>query len=240
MCPIIKQPIGNIPMNKSMPSKIKVMLVDDHKLLRDGLASILSHLDDISVVGSVGSGEQAINEVDSLNPDIILMDIMMCGMTGIEATRWIKEQNPTVKIVLVSSEVNQGLVSTGIQVGIDGYLPKDVSKDVLGEAIRSVMNGNSYFAEQIARIVFEEYYEKNRTSIVQANVRNLTNLTSREMEILILIAAGMGNKQISEELLISVKTVETHKAHVFDKLNLKNTAELVKYALRNNLITLDE
>jgi DNA-binding NarL/FixJ family response regulator len=227
-------------MNKSLPNKIKVLLVDDHKLLRDGLASMLSDFDEIEVVGSVSDGEQAINDFPSLNPDVILMDIMMSGMTGIEATRWIKEQNKSIKIILISSEVKKELVTAGIQVGIDGYLPKDVGKDTLIEAIRCVVKGNRFFNQAITSLVFEDFYQKSKTSHAAVKFKNPNDLTAREQEILALVASGKGNKEIAEGLFISVKTVETHKSHILEKLNLKNTAALVKYAIKNNLIALDE
>jgi DNA-binding NarL/FixJ family response regulator len=226
-------------MNQSTSNKIRVLLVDDHKLLREGLASMLNQIDDIVIVGSVSSGEEAINEVPSLSPNVILMDIMMGGMTGIEATRWIKEQNPSVKIILISSEVRKELVTAGIQVGIDGYLPKDVGKATLLEAIRSVMKGNRFFNEAITSLVFEDFYQKNKTTTAKVKFKNPHDLTSREQEILALVASGKGNKQIAEELFISVKTVETHKSHILEKLDLKNTAALVRYAIKNNLITLE-
>jgi len=227
-------------MNKTTPDKIRVLLVDDHKLLREGLASMLNDADDMLVVGSVSSGEQAINDFPALKPDVILMDIMMSGMTGIEATRWIKEQNNAIRIILISSEVKKELVTAGIQVGIDGYLPKDVGKETLIEAIRCVIKGTRFFNEAITSLVFEDFYQKNKTSTTKVKFKNPHELTSREQEILALVAGGKGNKQIADELFISVKTVETHKSHILEKLNLKNTAALVKYAIKNNLITLDE
>ena len=120
---------------------VKVLIVDDHRLLRDGMAALLKNVEDIDIVGSVPSGEEAISIFPSLKPDVILMDIMMGGMTGIEATRWIKEQDNNVKVILISSEIKKELVTAGIQCGIDGYLPKDVDQATLEEAIRTVTKG---------------------------------------------------------------------------------------------------
>src|SRR5688572_9471690 len=140
-------------MSASSPSsKIKVLIVDDHRLLRDGLAALLNQANDIEIVGSVRSGEEAISIFPSLKPDIILMDIMMGGMTGIEATRWIKEQDTNIKVILISSEIKKELVTAGIQCGIDGYLPKDVDSNVLYEAIRTVKNGARFFNEAITNL----------------------------------------------------------------------------------------
>lgn len=223
----------------SANTKIKVLIVDDHRLLRDGLAALLKEADDIEVVGSVPSGEQAISVFPSLKPDVILMDIMMGGMTGIEATRWIKEQDNHVKVVLISSEIKKELVTAGIQCGIDGYLPKDVDMTVLSEAIRTVYNGGRYFNEAITNLVFEDFYQKKKLTNTQGKVTLPNDLTKREQEVLALVASGKSNQEVADDLFISIKTVDTHKNHILDKLGLKNTAELVKYAIKNKLISLD-
>lgn len=223
----------------SVNSKIKVMIVDDHRLLRDGLEALLTQADDIDIVGSVPSGEEAISIFHSLKPDVILMDIMMGGMTGIEATRWIKEQDQNVKVILISSEIKKELVTAGIQCGIDGYLPKDVESNVLGEAIRTVRNGGRYFNEAITNLVFEDFYQKKKITNTQGKVTLPNDLTKREQEVLALVASGKSNKEVADDLFISMKTVDTHKNHILDKLGLKNTAELVKYAIKNRLISLD-
>lgn len=220
-------------------SSIKVMLVDDHRLLREGLSSILTHDEAIQVVASVSSGEEAINKAPSAKPDLILMDIIMGGMTGIETTRWIKEQNKGVKVILISSEVNKQMVAMGIQCGIDGYLPKNVEKDTLFEAIRTVTNGGRFFDEAIRSLVFEEFYNNKKVPSMEGAVTQSTDLTKREQEILPYLAAGKRPKEIADELFISIKTVETHKSNILEKLGLRNTAELVKYAIKNKLLPLD-
>lgn len=223
----------------SAVSKIRVLIVDDHRLLRDGLAALLSQAEDIEIAGSVPSGEEAINIFPSLKPDVILMDIMMGGMTGIEATRWVKEQDGNVKVILISSEIKKDLVTAGIQCGIDGYLPKDVDFKVLHEAIRSVKAGGRYFNEAITNLVFEDFYQKKKLTNTQGKVMLPNDLTKREQEVLALVASGKSNQEVADDLFISIKTVDTHKNHILDKLGLKNTAELVKYAIKNKLISLD-
>jgi len=222
----------------SKPDKIKVALVDDHTLLREALAITLQQIDDIQIIGSVSSGEEIINKVQALNPHVILMDIMMKGMSGIEATRWIKERNSAIKVILLSAEIKKDFVTAGIQAGIDGYLPKDVEKDILVKAIHAVMNGEKYFNEAITSLVFEDFYKKEKTVHSTQKQLQLTDLSKREMEVLSLIAEGKSNKEVAETLFISTKTVDTHKMHILDKLGLKNTAELVRYAIKNNLIAL--
>ena len=220
-------------------SAIRVMIVDDHRLLRDGIGALLSGIQDIDIVGSVSSGEEAIRIFPSLQPNVILMDIMMGGMTGIEATRWIKEQDKNIKIILVSSEIRKEFVTAGIQCGIDGYLPKDVDQGSLEEAIRTVTNGGSYFNQAITNIVFQDFYEKKKLINIQGKVSLPNDLTKREQEVLALVASGKSNHEVADVLFISIKTVDTHKAHILEKLGLKNTAELVKYAIKNKLINLD-
>jgi DNA-binding NarL/FixJ family response regulator len=223
-------------MNNS--DKIKVVLVDDHTLLRDALAMTLQNEDDIQIVGSVSSGEEIINKIDVLRPHLVLMDIMMKGMTGIEASRWIKERDSKVKVILLSSEINKELVKNGLHAGIDGYLPKDVDKVTMIKAIHAVMKGEKYFNEAITALVFEDFYNRETNHHQAHKQLLLTDLTKREIEVLALIANGKSNKEASEELFISIKTIDTHKMHILDKLGLKNIAELVKYAIKNKLISL--
>ncbi|MBI3220044.1 MAG: response regulator transcription factor [Bacteroidetes bacterium] len=221
-----------------MKDSIKVLLVDDHRLVQDGIASILEHAEGISICGKCNSGEDAIGLARTLHPDIVLMDIVMKGISGIEATRWIKESDRSVKVILLSMEVRKEFVSAGIKSGIDGYLPKDSSQETLLEAIRQVYRGERYFTEAITKLIFEDFYLKEKGE--KKHERKFTeSLTQRESEILELVAKGIGNKDIAESLFISVRTVETHKTHILDKLGLKNTAELIKYAIKHQIISID-
>jgi DNA-binding NarL/FixJ family response regulator len=223
-------------MNKEV--KIKLVLVDDHTMVRDSLAIMLQQFEDIEVVGSVSSGEELLGKLRVLNPDRVLMDIVMKGMSGIEATRWIKERSYQTKVILLSAEVKKEFVSAGIQSGIDGYLPKDADKTLLIDAIRRVHKGEKYFNEAVTSLVFEDFYKRQRSGHETEKTLKLSDLTKREVEVLELIASGKSNKEVASTLFISVKTVDTHKTHILDKLGLKNTAELVKYAIKNNLIAL--
>ncbi|GHN02183.1 DNA-binding response regulator [Cytophagales bacterium WSM2-2] len=220
------------------PGKIKIALVDDHTLLRDGIAMMLQQVDDIQIVGSFSSGEEIVDQFSAVGADVILMDIMMKQMTGIEATRWIKERDKSVKIIILSSEIKKEFVTAGIQSGIDGYLPKNVERETLIKAIRTVLKGEKFFNEAITSLVFEDYYNKEKTSRQVQNQIKMSDLSKRESEVLALIASGKSTKEVAEQLFISTKTVDTHKMHILDKLGLKNTAELVKYAIKNNLISI--
>ena len=223
----------------NVPDKIRLLLVDDHTLLRESLKAMLQDTGQFEVVGTASSGEDAISLARTLTPDIILMDILLRGMTGIEATRWIKEQNNAIRIILLSSEVRKEFVSAGIQSGIDGYLLKDIEKETLIGAIRAVFSGERFFNEAITKLVFEDFFKKERTAAIINKPIKKSDLTKREQEVLVLVAAGHSNKEVAEALFISIKTVETHKSSILDKLGLKNTAELVRYAIKNKLITLD-
>jgi DNA-binding NarL/FixJ family response regulator len=218
--------------------KIKILVVDDHSLVRDGITSILEKSEELQVIGSCSSGEEAISLAQETTPDVVLMDIVMRGMTGIEAARWIKEQNDKIKVILCSMEVKKNLVTAGIQAGIDGYLQKDSSKEVLIEAIRSVLEGKKFFTEAITSLIFEDYYLKSKDTPKKES-KILDELTKRELEVLEQIAVGLTTREVADRLFISVKTVETHKAHILDKLGLKNTAEIVLYAVKNKIISID-
>ena len=219
--------------------KIKVLIVDDHTLVREAIAIMLKQVRNIEVLTTVSSGEDAISEVRKNRPHVVLMDIMLKGMTGIEATRWIKERDKHVRVILLSMEVRKDFVTAGIQSGIDGYLPKDVEQTTLVEAINTVNRGEKFFNEAITSLVFEDFYNKQKTSPAMVAAGGMSDLTRRENEVLAEIARGKSNKEVADTLFISIKTVETHKGHILDKLGLKNTAELVRYAIKNKLISLD-
>ncbi len=215
--------------------RIRTLVVDDHRLMREGMTSLLLGDDAIEVVGDAESGEDLLNVLEKKMPDVILMDIIMGGMTGIEATRWIKEQDQNVRVILVSMEVKKEFLSAGIQCGINGYIPKDSDKETMITAIRTVYGGDRYFTDAITKLVFEDFYVHEKLKNPETT-RLPNDLTKREYEVLGLVAMGKGNKEIAELLFISVKTVETHKGHILEKLGLRNSAELIKYAIKNNIV----
>jgi DNA-binding NarL/FixJ family response regulator len=222
-----------------MTNETKILVVDDHTMLRDAITTMLNQIEGITVVGGLSSGEEAVNSFKSFSPDIILMDIIMgTGMTGLEATRWIKEQDPTMKIIIISSEIKKEFVSTGIKCGIDGYLPKDTDKATLIEAIRAVSQGQKFFNKAITNLIFEDFYKSEKEGPKRGR-KVMLELTKREHEVLELVATGKSNQEVADDLFISIKTVETHKTNILEKLGLKNTAELVRYAIKNNIISLD-
>lgn len=217
-------------------NRIKILIADDHQLVRDGIGALLSATPDIEIVAMVGSGEEAINQVRSDRPDVVLLDILMPGMNGIEAARWIKGIDETVRVILITMEVSKDYVSAGIKSGVDGYLPKNSSKETLVEAIRAVHSGERYFNDAIKKLIFEDFYTVEKLKSPKKALPN--QLTKRESEVLALVARGRSNKEIAETLDISVKTVETHKTHILIKLGLNNNSELVRFAIKNKIVSI--
>lgn len=218
-----------------MTPRIKVAIADDHGLMRQGLVAMLQDSEHIEIIGNVDSGEGAVNMANELSPDIFLIDIVMRGMNGIEATRWIKEQHPKIKIILMSSEVNKDYITDGIKCGIDGYLHKNTNQEALIQAIQLVIKGEKFFSPEVTALVFEDFYLKEKVG-KGLPTKKTKELTKRENEILALIAQGKSLKIIAEELFISLKTVETHKMHIYAKLGITNSAQLVRFAIENNIV----
>lgn len=218
-------------------NKIRILLVDDHELFRDGLASLLKTHNDIQIVGSLSSGEEVLDNVVDYAPDVILMDIMMGGITGIEATENLKQSFPDVKVILLSMEANSKFIEAGIKAGACGYLPKSINSGILIKAIQAVHRGEQYFSDEISAIIFEKFLKK---SMGQKPDNENQELSKREVEVLRHIALGYTNKETGEKLFISTKTVDTHRSNILQKLYLKTTADLVRYALRNQIIDIDE
>lgn len=217
-------------------NKIKLLIADDHKLIREGIESMIGGVQDIEIIGLVSTGEDAINMARASRPDVVLMDIIMPGMNGIEASRWIKEEDNTIKVIIVTMEISKDYVSAAIKSGVDGYLPKDIGKEILLDAIRTVHSGVRYFNDAIKKLIFEDFYTVEKLKSPRKTLSN--QLTKREMEVLALVASGKSNREIAETLSISVKTVETHKTHILIKLGLNNNSELVRYAVKNNIISI--
>lgn len=216
--------------------KIKILITDDHQLIREGIESMLSGLKKFKIVGQASSGEEAINLSRELRPDVVLLDIIMPGMNGIEAARWIKEVDGKIRVIILSMEVSRDYVTAAIKSGVDGYLPKNIGKEILGEAIQTVIKGERYFLDAIKKLIFEDFYNEGKPKPPKRALPN--QLTKREMEVLALIAAGKPNKEVSVDLGISVKTVESHKTHILIKLGLNNNTELIRYAVKHKIISL--
>ncbi len=218
-------------------SKIRVLLVDDHAILRAGLMRLLEEESDIEVVGEAENGREGVQKVQELRPDIVLMDIGMPVMNGMEATKQIKKRNQDVKILVLTMHDNEEYLFQVLQAGAAGYVLKKAADSDLVNAIHVVNNGDCFLYPSAAKMVVEDYLEKLRQG--QEPTTSYDSLTDREREILKLVAEGYTNREIAETLFISVKTVETHKANIMEKLNLHKRAELVRYAIRKGMLQVD-
>ncbi len=213
--------------------KIKVLLVDDHAIMRDGIRALLSLDDDIELVGEAGEGKEAIEKARQLLPDIIVMDIAMPGMDGLEATRRIMKEVPKAKVLILSQHNDKEFILSSIKAGSAGYIPKRALGSELVSAIRALYRGESFLYPSAAAALIRDYREQAQT----ADSYDL--LTPREREILKLIAEGHTSREIADMLFISLKTVMGHRTKIIEKLGLRNRTELIKYAMRKGLLSLE-
>jgi NarL family two-component system response regulator LiaR len=209
---------------------ISILIVDDHAMVRRGLKSFLQSEEDIEVIGEATDGLEAVEKVQNLVPDVVLMDLVMPGIDGIEAPRRIKAASPGSKVLILTSFGEDERVFASIKAGATGYLLKDVPAEDLGRAIRSVANGEFLLHPQIARKVLEEF------SPLQSKDPLQTELTPREMDVLGLIARGMKNKEIALDLGISIKTVKTHVSNILSKLHMFDRTQAALFAVQHGLI----
>jgi two-component system response regulator NreC len=217
--------------------KIKVMLADDHVVVRSGLRMLLEAQPDMEIVAEVESGKEALNKVRTFRPDVILMDIQMADMNGIEATRHIKEVVPETAVLALTMHEDDHYFFEMLQAGASGYLPKRAAADDLLHAIRVVAHGEVFLYPSLAVRLVQDYLKRQAAGDEPAPEGDLTG---REQEVLVLIAEGRTNPEIADRLVISVKTVDRHRENIMRKLNLHSRIELVKYALRSGLINLEE
>lgn len=214
--------------------KLRILLADDHVVMRTGLRALLERQPNLEVVGEGENGREAIELVASLKPDVVVMDVGMPVLNGIEATKAIVTQHPTTAVVILSMYVDESYIMRALKAGARGYLLKDSAPADLIGAIQAVSQNKSFFSPKVSRILAEDYV---RVLKQKGAVDSYDLLTSREREILQLIAEGKANKEVAAALNISPYTVETHRSHILEKLNLHNPAELILYAVRKGLIS---
>ncbi len=213
-------------------NKIKLLLVDDHAIMRDGIRALLSLHDDIEIVGEASEGKEAIEKAQELAPDVIIMDIAMPGMDGLEATRRIMKKSPKMKVLVLTQHDNREYILSAIKAGIVGYVPKRALGSELVSAIHAVYQGDSYLYPSAASAVIGSYLK-------QAEVEPYDRLTGREREILKLIAEGHTSREIADMLFLSLKTVLGHRTKIMEKLDIHNRTKLIKYAMRKGLVDID-
>jgi len=216
---------------------IKIFLVDDHQLILDGIKALLSGVNDISIIGEATNGNELLEKIPLARPDVILMDISLPDVSGIELTRIISKKHPASKILILSMYTNEDFVFNAMKAGARGYLPKNTSRQEILDAIYTIHAGQEFFGESISQVILKSFLRK--VTEPEKNTGEGTQpLTSRELEILKLFAEGFNNKEISNKLDISIRTVESHKNHIVKKLGLKSTVEMVKFAIRNKIVEL--
>ncbi len=214
--------------------KLRILLADDHTVMRTGLRALLERQPNLEVVGESENGRHTVEASASLQPDVVIMDIGMPILNGIEATKQIVNQHPAIAVVILSMYSDEAYVMRALTAGARAYLLKDSAARDLITAIEAVSQGKSFFSPKVSRILAEDYI---RVLKQKGAVDTYDLLTSREREILQLLAEGRTNKEVSTALNISPYTVETHRGHILQKLNLHNSAELVLYAVRKGIIS---
>lgn len=214
--------------------KTKIIIVDDHKIFRDGLIMLLSNFDFVSVVGQASNGEEFLKLIDNVAPDIVLMDINMPKLNGIEATKQALLKYPDIKIIALTSFADDEYIEQMISAGVEGYMLKRSDIEDFEKAVKKVAEGGNYFSSEIIKVISRNLHkDKERKSGEQI----LSKFTSREKEILKLICEGLNNEQIAELIHLSPKTIEKHKSNLFQKTETFNTVNLVIFAFKNQLFS---
>jgi len=221
-------------MSAAKKSKIKVLIVDDHPVVRKGLLSCLTTKDNLKVVGEAVDGDDAIRKVKELSPDIVLMDLYMPKKDGLEVTDLLRKEVPQVKVLILSMQGNRDSVLRIIKAGARGYVLKDAPPDDLVRAIESVQAGEAFFSPPVAQIALNQYVTESDKA------DPLSKLSEREREVLALIAEGKSNKEIAMHLGIGVRTTETHRERIMRKLDIHSVAGLTKFAIAHGIVSLDD
>ena len=215
--------------------KVRLLLVDDHPIVRSGMKMLFQAEPDLEIVGEADGGAEAIVAVQRLHPDVVIMDVAMPGMNGIEATRRIKELAPETAVLALTMHEDEQYFFEMLKAGASGYIPKRAAPDDLVAAVRVVSQGNVFLYATLARFLMKDMVEKE-TVAEDAGAAEDDSLSAREREVLACIADGMTSREIAEKLVISVKTVERHRENIMAKLDIHNRVELVKYAMRKGII----
>ena len=214
---------------------VRIVIADDHKLMRAGLSSLLSQQDDIQVVGEATNGREAVQLAERESPDVVVMDVSMPDLNGIDATRQIVSRSPRTRVIALSMHSDRQFVAEMFRAGARGYLLKDSAFEELASAITRVAKDETYIAPRISGFRLEDYTRNDERGEPLLAPR----LSEREREVLQMMAEGKGTKEIAADLHLSAKTVETHRQHLMDKLEMYSVAELTKFAIREGLTTLD-
>lgn len=221
---------------------IKLLIVDDHALLRQGIKNVLSLESDLLVLGEAADGDEAIKQVECLKPDIVLLDVNMPRMNGLEVTRRLKSVNAAVKVIILTMHDDESYVLEVIKAGAVGYLLKDIEPGMLVKAIRTVFEGQSFIYPTLAQRLFGEISrqeDRKHEATAMLERRKEERLTYREVEVLQLIGQGMSNHEIAKKLFLSEKTVKNHLTNIFRKINVVDRTQAVLYAIKHKIVVLD-
>ncbi len=213
------------------------MIVDDHQIVRDGISVLLMKYDDIEVIGEASNGEDLLKLLENMQADVIIIDISMPKISGIELTKIVKEKYPSIELIIFSSHSEGENVVASLEAGAKGILPKSTIREELVEALRAVYDGREFISKYIPFSTFTNHIKKIKAEKDGA-VKIEEQLSKREIEIMKLIVEGKSNKEISEKLFISQRTVEKHKTNILSKLEMKSVVDLVKFAIKHNLVKL--
>jgi len=213
---------------------IKIILTDDHQIVRDGIKAMLNDVPGIQIVAEAASGMELYKLMETNKADVVVLDIELQDISGIDICRQITAKYPETRILILSMYTGEEFIFKAISEGARGYLPKNTNRDELVMAIRTIAENREYFSPEITGIMLKSYIQKAKSKT--ADLKDLTELSKREIEILRMLAEGYASSQIAENLFISIRTVESHKSHIMQKLEIHTTVELVKFAIRNKLI----
>lgn len=220
-----------VPDLREISGPIRVLVVDDHAILRDGLRSLLDRQQDIVVVGEASSGEEALAQIGSLAPDIVLMDLAMPGMDGLEATRRLRQSHPQVKVLILTQHDDREYIAPALHAGAAGYVLKRSGGREVVNAIRQVFEQGAYVEPDVA----QQLVQAIPTDVALASQAS-ASLTEREMQVLRLVVEGLSNKEIARTLVISPKTASVHRTNIMSKLKVRNSADLVRYVMQHHLL----
>lgn len=220
-----------------MDKTINIFITDDHKIVRDGIRSMLIANRNIKVTGEAGTGRELLGLLERNTPDIIVLDLVLPDISGVELTGQISKRWPAVKILILTAEMDEQVIVETIKNGASGFLNKDISGKEFIDALFRIFEGECYFGQRISSIIYQSYINKIQQPDKQLSVTEI--LSEREKEIIGLLSDGLSFRQIGEKLYISPRTVENHKNNILEKLHLNNTIELVKFAIKHGIISLD-
>jgi len=215
-------------------AKVRILLADDHTLVRNGLRKILQERDDWEVVGEAGDGRETVRQAAELKPDIAILDITMPLLNGIEATRQLVRRQPDLRVLILSMHATEAYIVQALKAGAKGYLLKDSADTELIRAVAALAIGKSYFSPAVSKVMLDDYVRHLADKGIEDRYESLSE---REREIFQLVAEGHSNKQIATMLYLSPATIDTHRSHILQKLDVHNTAELVLYAVRRGVIS---